>query len=794
MATMAGNSTEQIEEAHTESDVVFQNLYPALLQSFAIILIGYIASRFKFIPQSQCDGFTSYVSNVALPALLFQKMAMLSFGSIDWLFWTSILLAKGFIFILVFCLTLATSHSGTKNLGRAAILSMFATQTNDFALGYPLFVAIYKNSYPELPEYLYLFGPISLVCLNPFGFLALEIEKNNTITEMNRLTIVWKVFKGMLTNPMVVSVAVGVAVNLIFHQKVPYILDPIIRVLADSYAATALFCLGMSLVGKMQSMSGFACMEPLLLITAKQFMMPLSAVMSVNLLRPGAASNMTDVYSNYGFLYGTIPTTPSVFLYATKYEVLKNVVATSLFLVTLLSGLEMFVTGVMAVLPSMERSDYGTLLANVSFGISCVGIISIVVLLLFFIVRRCFRRFPHKVTINLFVAQMVACLGVMVCFFLNRISLANHICKFILLVGVLAIYMWTTALALGLCLLRIGRSSLLQRFLWCFYLYGWGFPLCLAVILLVVEWLVIQDDVAFVSENYQVVMSTTVLFLNILLTVSSLVIMWKYDHYRGSENIALNTENTGPPSETSDVELVNFSSNTIGERPEEQRNGLREGTNFQKEHEEVQDAADATDQSDRGDPSSKGNHHQLGRHLTLLLFLVGCMCVSFVFNVWKQLSPWNNHPGTFVLLDFIDKLLTFGQGFVALLIFILDKQGILLPAYRLFRRWCHLPETFRRLYKGSVEDEVTLNCQNFLERYSRMCRASIADSTGKFQGADLVNWLQEEGLFEDAGSAERFADALLLGGAIKKAEGDEQIFDNFCYYLFVCSDQLLSVT
>lgn len=75
-----------------------------------------------------------------------------------------------------------------------------------------------------------------------------------------------------------------------------------------------------------------------------------------------------------------------------------------------------------------------------------------------------------------------------------------------------------------------------------------------------------------------------------------------------------------------------------------------------------------------------------------------------------------------------------------------------------------------------------------------MCRASIADSTGKFQGADLVNWLQEEGLFEDAGSAERFADALLLGGAIKKAEGDEQIFDNFCYYLFVCSDQLLSVT
>ena len=34
----------------------------------------------------------------------------------------------------------------------------------------------------------------------------------------------------------------------------------------------------------------------------------------------GGSSNSTDALSNYGFLYGTIPTAPSVFVYATSYD------------------------------------------------------------------------------------------------------------------------------------------------------------------------------------------------------------------------------------------------------------------------------------------------------------------------------------------------------------------------------------------------------------------------------------------------------------------------------------------
>lgn len=116
--------------------VILENLYPAILQSFAVILLGYGTSRWNFIPASQCRGFSRYISHFALPALLFQKMATLSFGSVDWLFWTSILVAKGMMFILVFGLTLIVGMP--RRLGTAAIFSMFATQSNDFALGYPI--------------------------------------------------------------------------------------------------------------------------------------------------------------------------------------------------------------------------------------------------------------------------------------------------------------------------------------------------------------------------------------------------------------------------------------------------------------------------------------------------------------------------------------------------------------------------------------------------------------------------------------------------------------------------------
>lgn len=129
--------------------------------------------------------------------------------------------------------------------------------------------AIYEPVYPELLQYIYLIGPISLICLNPFGFLALEVEKSQNIPDRSKLKMVLHVILGMIRNPMVMSVLLGVVINLLADGKVPEPLEPVVSVLADSFAACALFYLGISLSGKLQNISGEALMPSILLISAK---------------------------------------------------------------------------------------------------------------------------------------------------------------------------------------------------------------------------------------------------------------------------------------------------------------------------------------------------------------------------------------------------------------------------------------------------------------------------------------------------------------------------------------------
>ena len=62
-------------------------------------------------------------------------------------------------------------------------------------------------------------------------------------------------------------------------------------------------------------------------------------------LHAGANETETNQLSNFAFLYGTFPTAPSVFVYATKYNVLAEMVAGSMVVCTFLSAPIMFISG-----------------------------------------------------------------------------------------------------------------------------------------------------------------------------------------------------------------------------------------------------------------------------------------------------------------------------------------------------------------------------------------------------------------------------------------------------------------
>ena len=154
------------------SDEIDHDLYPALLQVFAIILIGYLAGNFQIISKQQALGLNKFVSTFALPALLFKSIATLDLHSVNWMFLLSIFVSKALVFFSAIVLTLVVERP--LNIGMAAVYAIFVSQSNDFALGYPIVNAVYGHSHPDYLRYIYLIAPISLCILNPIAFFMLE--------------------------------------------------------------------------------------------------------------------------------------------------------------------------------------------------------------------------------------------------------------------------------------------------------------------------------------------------------------------------------------------------------------------------------------------------------------------------------------------------------------------------------------------------------------------------------------------------------------------------------------------
>lgn len=123
--------------ALSSSAMSIDRLFPALLECFGIILCGYVAGRANIITSTQAKGLGNFVSKFALPALLFKNMVLLDFGNVIWPFLWSILIAKVSVFVIVCVLTLVVA-SPESRYSKAGIFSIFATQSNDFALGYPI--------------------------------------------------------------------------------------------------------------------------------------------------------------------------------------------------------------------------------------------------------------------------------------------------------------------------------------------------------------------------------------------------------------------------------------------------------------------------------------------------------------------------------------------------------------------------------------------------------------------------------------------------------------------------------
>ena len=200
--------------------------------------------------ETEAKGINTFVGTFSLPALIFGSLCKLNIMSVNWMFLLAILIAKSIVFLLVLVVTYVV---GRRAASKAGLFAIFATQSNDFALGYPILQAVYGQTHPDFPSYLYLLAPVSLVILNPIGFVFLEIGKHEE-TSPSEQRSQWKTFgnvaKGVATNPIIFMTVLGVIGNFVFKGTLPDFMDGFLTSLGAAFSSSALFLLGLRMVSR----------------------------------------------------------------------------------------------------------------------------------------------------------------------------------------------------------------------------------------------------------------------------------------------------------------------------------------------------------------------------------------------------------------------------------------------------------------------------------------------------------------------------------------------------------------
>lgn len=160
------------------------------------------------------------------------------------------------------------------------------------------------------------------------------------------------------------------------------------------------------MTGRSQKLQGSRLLTPGILILVKLLVLPLVNRQTVNIMNAGANFSETTDLSTFGFLYGTFPAAPGVFVIASTYQTDVDLIATSMVACTFISGPLMFISAKMISLTNLNPADYLKQLGQFSFDISIAGVVACIWLLFLFCLTRRITRMPHRITSCLIISQV----------------------------------------------------------------------------------------------------------------------------------------------------------------------------------------------------------------------------------------------------------------------------------------------------------------------------------------------------------------------------------------------------
>ncbi|CAH8651247.1 unnamed protein product [Schistosoma rodhaini] len=843
-STLIRSSFHTATNSTANYDEVFSELVPVLTQCFGVILLGYIAGRLKIFSEPQAKGLNLYVTRFALPTVFFRAMVTINFSSVCWFFVMAISISKLIGFIMAITFTFLISRRF--HLGIAAIVAMFVSQTNDVALAYPILYALF----PDLASYVYLFAPVQLVVLNPFAYFLLELERvrlasselkplihsedvdidkgqlidgksSNSIRSCGRCQQLTQVMFNVLKNPLIFMTLIGIIFNFILKHQLPVYINGLLSVIADSFGATALFSLGYGMVGKMATITQREAYILTTILLTKLLVVPFITRELVVQMMPIALTNETLRYSTFGFLYGTTPTAPPVYLFAAEYQVIPVAIGVGLVLGTFLCVPIMFIFARIIALYNAAPSDYANILSRTVEDISWISIVCCIWTLGVLFLSRKAIRVPNRFTLCHLICVLFACTGLLLGRFVNyyyygiggsvnggKLSQPAHWLNYIqfaiFFFGSTGTRFWTTLIALVLVMERARSLCFVLRYQFHIYIAGFLTPAVVTGILLLTSFgqMVKYIDPIFQYGTNQVAegICRSQLRRNFNDSGTNVANQAQQSQQTSPSN-SITTDSYRITRNSDDSKLLNCGSSQIPQSCDSakfcnqcEKKQRKECAKILARYCEIHQPSLISSTSAthsiaqqislgleldnvHAQGNSKPPHH---KHVVFLILILVTMFFGICLCTWRLVH--DAPTGVYIVLEFLDGSFHFGQGVILFVLFGLDADLFIAPIKRFLSRWfSHFTSkqfngSFNKSSHQTTVDKSKINkiVNQFVKFHLKSCSTNIGtekviDSIHYeqiFYQYSLERWLIDGGITDSNEETLFYIECLELGNII----------------------------
>ena len=203
-----------------------------IIPFFALVFIGYVAARSRFIPIESVPGLNTFVLYFALPAVLFQLAARTPLDQLLDPTTVGLWITSG---LLIMTLAIATALWRKRSWLDASFGGLIAVFSNSTFMGIPVIVAL-VGAYAAGPIVTTLL--VDIVIMQSVALAASQQGKPGSAVAKVRISLI-----RVVTNPMLLAIVLGALWGTL-GWSMPTAVDSILTILGDAATPVALFTIG----------------------------------------------------------------------------------------------------------------------------------------------------------------------------------------------------------------------------------------------------------------------------------------------------------------------------------------------------------------------------------------------------------------------------------------------------------------------------------------------------------------------------------------------------------------------